>query len=300
MLFIIYKEVRHYKKKNAYVFDSGFNGDLNKLRKRRFKEMKRFKGKFLALVVLVLLGIGFMPAQATHASSYAIATASFDWSGLLITGVSSGNISWVSRTTDIKATADNSSVLPVTNTGSASDWTTLLNPTASVLEGSAIGKATPTLLSATSTAGPPSYFSPSASATSERTGEFQYTGLTTATITVKIPYTLTYDLMASSTDPSYANGLSSVKLVFTKFSGGGATKEEVSWNDVLNGGLADTTENGLFTAQIGNFKTNDTGILSFKAFSTASASSPVPIPAPIMLLGAGLVGLAGLRKRMKV
>ncbi len=247
--------------------------------------------------MMVLLGICFMPAQAIHASSYAIAKSEINYS-LTTTGL----ITWLTKTSGTWAGVEDFTNPQITDEYNSPllSWNNS-NSNVNIPEASATGNLiVDSTLSASASAGPNAYNSPSASSKAYITGSFKFNNGGGSVILNASSYSVIYDLLTGASPGSSAYIFTRAVLELTKTSPAGSGFDEI-YREVLTldpNFTEDDNINRSFNKRI-TYASGNTGTFKLYTESGASASSPVPIPAPIMLLGAGLVGLAGLRKRIK-
>jgi len=128
--------------------------------------------------------------------------------------------------------------------------------------------------------------------------EYEYTG-NGGQVTFSIPYVLSLNLLSAGVPltPSSAYGFSSVVFNMT-MNGNNIESQELYKSTIKKNGqflnVPDTV--GTYNFNV-TFRNGDAGTLDFITYATTSASQPVPIPGAIWLLGTGLIGLVGIRRR---
>lgn len=142
---------------------------------------------------------------------------------------------------------------------------------------------------------------PAGYASAQLTGTYTYAG-PAQSVTLDIPYSLVYNLASGSGTLSSAYGYATYSYLFDEQRGKGTvTKSDYDfiWTFVNN------TQTAIITDQPGNntgtlhipiqFNPTEHGTFAFNTATDVSAS--VPIPAVLWLLGPGLAGLVGIRRK---
>ncbi len=224
-------------------------------------------------------------------ASYAITEAKLDWGNMILTG----DISWISQYTNTSAYVENdltSESTSDTQTGWVSSESNV-----SISEANATGVAN-SFLSATTSVGPYGQLSPYGDSTSNRWGDFKYTGSSPGYVTVSIPFTLSFTLSASTDPDAFAYGYLYVwgDLFRGMADGGGGTHFWQNLEDYATPGqyIEDSISGTLNLRKM--FYPGDIGNLDIGVLTNSSAYSAIPIPSTILLLMSGLLSLVGLRR----
>lgn len=248
-------------------------------------------------ILLNLFFIGLFLAISANQSiaSYAITEGKLDWEHMVLTG----NISWTSKYTQTNAYVEND-LTSDNKTDTQNGWVESTS-SVSITEAQATGLASSTVLSATTSVGPYGQISPYADSTSNRWGDFTYTGTSPGYVTVSIPFTLSFKISASSDPGAFAYGFISVwgDLFRGADSGGGTHFYQYLEDYAIDGQtIEDSISGTLYLKKM--FYPGDIGNLDVGVYTNSSAYSAIPIPTPIILLGSGLLGLVGLGKLKKL
>jgi hypothetical protein len=260
--------------------------------------------------ILLLLSLFFVFSNSMAlASITAEATASYT-AAPTITGVNVINASKAMNVEEHSSTATptgNADVGPVI----FNNWTTafpsvipLYITTATVGTASATSSFAPgtSTLTSYTQAGPTGADTPVAESFSTMSVDFTYANLDT--ITVSIPYTLIVDL-TSDVHGQFAFGYAQADIevdVTHDFPSPISKRTSRQFISLLltGAGASNQTYNTLSLTVNDPYLTDgDTGTILFNLYSKASGASQVPIPAAVWLLGSGLVGLVGIRRRFR-
>jgi len=261
------------------------------------------KKTFIGVILLSLMLVVFS-SQAMAASAYA--KAELDWSNLTISGL--GSLFFTNQTTTVEADGKNDIVGTISNAPAPlTNWTTpiTVSPLPAVAQAPAIATADSSVLGSYTWAGPTGDVNPESWAYTQRSGVFSYTGAAPQTVIVTIPYALKYVLDATQAPDVYAYGFAQIYYSISRdkmgrLPGQSSGGDEYASDLALNGKyiLSDPgKEKGTLSFQL-TFYPGNTGTITLGTYSNASASA-VPIPAAVWLLGSGLLGLVGIRRRMK-
>lgn len=220
------------------------------------------------------------------------------------------NVSWDSSTYSTFTSAKASDTLQsLSGSTSAANWNALNKTltTAPEVLAAGQGNATTSIIQARAKADTTSAQLPAANGYAERSGSFKYTGSVADYVTFTLPYTLRYDLLSSAGSSAYAEGSAQITVSLFRTSGElpltSAAKDEyvadVS-NDQFPIYFTTDTANGRLNAVVRVwFQPDEMGQLVLTTEAITKAGAPVPIPAAFWLLGSGLVGLIGIRRRKK-
>jgi hypothetical protein len=243
---------------------------------------------FMLNLLLIMFG-----SQAFAA--YATATATINYnpftlpSGFTVTSASSSTLSF----------ADNlGGVNQITNSTNDPSAISNQSSTASVSQSSATVSLSGGTLIATSQAGPDGSLFPYSYTQANLYEAFNYTGATAATLSISLPYSLTYTIDATSGGSLSANAGLQAVVYLTRNSGGLIYQYEFI-QDLVNPGqlLSDANIGTLDIHKV--FLPGDTGTLQIYCDEfTAANATPTPLPAAAWLLGSGLLGLVGIRRRV--
>jgi len=256
------------------------------------------KKSFIVGLLLSLTLVCFTAPTAFAALSNA--SASIDMS---VSGLGAAGITW----TGSYLTQTGASAYDIANgaifapNGVAGDWTTTVTSSISTQDfgysGSNIAKgvatATSTSLSSVAKADTTSSQEPIGYATGYRSGQFSANGAGTVTFT--IPYTLAYNMQTGSNEYADAYARVTATLYLITGSGSPAGVDKFASDTAYNG----FTTSFSFTDKptlSWTFEQGQKGLLVLTTEARTSASA-VPIPAAFWLLGSGLIGLIGIRRK---
>jgi len=126
--------------------------------------------------------------------------------------------------------------------------------------------------------------------------EATFTVTSTGSVWFTIPYTLSYT--ASSASLSWADALASYRILLVRDITGDLRESTEATGDVVSNGQSSSDSAGSnIRIELTGFRANDTGSILFEV-NTVTDASAVPIPAGLWLLGSGLVGLVGIRRKV--
>jgi hypothetical protein len=270
-------------------------------------EVRKMKRLSLSILFVSLLVVCFSgPAMAAQA----IADSYLDLSQL-----SSANFSWVNLTSSTKAAGNSGSGSFSQGSGPTPGWSAGTS-TGSISEAMATGSAINSVYHSSASAGEVGYTNPQSSSWA---GIDRMIGLQSATwtwngggtqlnplpVSFTIPYSYSLNLDATNGGDAYAwgsygvwlninNGINKLYYVFENYQAKseGDTTFFTGSGQNMDGSLAYFT----FTLTLYN---GEQGTADFGSYAKASASA-VPIPAAFWLLGSGLVGLIGIRRRKNI
>jgi hypothetical protein len=157
-------------------------------------------------------------------------------------------------------------------------------------------------LGATAKSGENGSDTPSAIGSADVLLAYTYNGLATKEFTISVPYVLSLNLLSTAGFPlgtSTAYGFSSIDF-YMEVNGSKVEDHELYKSTVKRNGQFLNTSNTIGTYEFNvTLNPHDTGVLNFRTYATTSATQPVPIPGAVWLLGTGLVGLVGIRRRQR-
>jgi hypothetical protein len=264
---------------------------MEKLFKKRMeREVKEMKKVFIGIILSLLLTFVSGQALAYSLASVANATAQLSWS------LTAGDITWVTGPADIYTAAATDSYYGTAVPVSGSNYESATLPNAYAIAQT----LTPGYVSSYSEVGPAASYPGFTAALSRVDVVGSFTVNSAGTVNFTIPWDFAYSLFTGGGAPAYSYGLASVYMDLIKVSNGREANrdhyEYVSNTNDLPGLLADSYS-GTFVLGSGmSFVAGDAGYLTLTAYSQVDASS-VPLPAGFWLLGSGLVGLVGIRRK---
>ena len=254
---------------------------------------------FGLLISLVLVSFT-SPSFAALANS----KATLDVSSVLGTS----GITWATSSFSTSATAyvEDTSMSLGPTTNPISTWgsvSSILTTAPAKIEAAAGGTATPSTLTSLAKADTTSAELPYSYAITERSGEF--TANATGYVTFTLPFVLSYDLHTAAGN-SMAYGYAEVMATLTRTSGsapyptGGYDlyKADLAYDGLTLIYSTATDPNADKQAIVQLYlQQGDTAKLTLYTKAETAAAAPVPIPAAFWLLGSGLVGLIGIRRK---
>jgi hypothetical protein len=138
-------------------------------------------------------------------------------------------------------------------------------------------------------------------ATTNVQGSFKYTGTSNLDVYIALPYTLYYKLTASPgvpfVDDSYATGYSGVLFDLITSNGDYSLHKDLNVSPEAYDGVSLTLPQNKNIYIDFTLHPGDSGTFTIATNTNTSAAAAVPVPAAFWLLGSGLVGLAGVRRR---
>jgi hypothetical protein len=252
------------------------------------------------ILALLSLMIVFTTGQALASSASSVATLDLSSLYSVIT-FTSGNTPGPAPATYAQASDDNSpgNQIPPVNTLDPSRFNTMSVP--GIATATATLDATSPILnkfSATTSVSENSITNPISTAGAQDFGTWIYNGAT-GIVSVAVPYTSSYSVSASSGATSFASA-NTYFYILLKSTSATSLLNQFFGNTIYAGTAAQTDiDNSNSAYKLSLFLTHgQTGTYQFYVKSDASASAPVPIPAAIWLLGSGIVGLAGIRRKL--
>jgi hypothetical protein len=257
---------------------------------------------FLSILLISLI---FAVSTGQALASYATATASIDLSSGWSTLQGVGGLTL--NPTDPRfafATAVNNTDVPFTTTTANYEISTTTNASAlASLIGPNIQTPSYGYLYANANAGPPAYNDPGALAQAGLAAfTFSYSGNTAIKFNLSVPYLTSYDISASPGSLSQATAYASYEVTYYVTNPNRIGPVSRNFFDFatlqVTDGASDIISNAGFITIPFTLKPGDEGSVYFNVTASADASQPVPIPAAVWLLGSGLVGLAGFRRKL--
>lgn len=249
------------------------------------------KRLILSLLVIVLL---FIVLTGRAMASFAITEAILDWSKISIIG----DINWINQWTSTDADVSNNFTSNSTWHDS-DDWTSLLYSNVSIYQAEATGYADPNYLRAYTEVGPDGIVEPEAESRVRRGGIFKFNEVS-GDVTIKIPFSLKYEIEASSIPEASALGMVEVCGILgnNNLPGGNVkTFWNFAANMVTEGDKIEYSYEGTLEL-INSFSSGNIGYFEVWVDTNSNAYT-IPVPASIILLGSGLLGLIGLSKFRK-
>jgi len=254
------------------------------------------KKSFYSIVLLSLMLL-FFSAPAFASTTAALSKASLDMSNFTSTFnfMTTGDFAWSGFTSTQTATATaNGTTVPAP--GTPIGFAQVL--AAGLYNATGEAKQIGTSISSTALAGPEAMYLPSAGSSYIISASWTYTAAD-AEISFSIPYSQSLGLIA---DPGItsASGYSLVKFDLwneTQLSANGLLSE-LGPRSYSNGQVFNDSRKLSEAFQNISFYQGDTGTVYFEV-TTQAATSAVPVPAALWLLGSGLIGLVGIRRKLK-
>jgi hypothetical protein len=254
------------------------------------------------LVCCFILTLSSGPVLASSATATAYLDMSTAWTSLTSNpNYGSLNVSGAAYTVTATAVNDNDSPTGVTTPTYAYQAVTNATATGS-LESALQGGATGYLYSNATAVNPPNN-NPSGYGQADVQGYVDYTGSGKYVLNFTIPYYYNYSLIASSGTGSSAYGYASYEVQYTITNPLRKAPVSQDYTDFISLGVNDGHSDSITTS--GNIpisltlKKGDHVDFLFNVTSYASATQPVPVPAAIWLLGSGLIGLVGFKRRKR-
>jgi len=246
--------------------------------------------KILMSFILVSLMLAFFSGPVL--ASQTDASASLDWTNL----TKSSNITLSGFSTSLTAQATNLTQDTTLLSASTPSWpitTYALPATVTLASATASGlDAAKQLSSVTSATSDVVNDAHESWATATRTATF--TVDKTGNVWFSIPYTLSFTATASSGADSWAQAAASYKVILTCSD---PQKSALAIGDLYYDGQSQSGYSYDFAnVLVTGLRKGDTGTISFQTASYSGASA-VPIPAGLWLLGSGLIGLVGIRRK---
>ena len=271
----------------------------------KYEEVRKMKRSFFTVLLLSLAFVLMTGPAHALPTSYSNVSAYFDWSNVKIGTTPGGNNlkTWFETNSTILTSA------LATNFNPGGNVSTPINgATATYFDANATGTVNASEISSKANAGPTSEMGPNSFASADRALTWQVTA--DQRIYIDVPYKLEYKLSAAPEvvfDTSWAYGTANLLFGLSRTQAGlpdTATSENVWVSDVLTAGkgpqIAVTDKTGMNSVKLSlRFYQGDTGTINFQTYANANALAPVPIPGALWLLGTGLLGLTGIRRRIK-
>jgi len=229
-------------------------------------------------------------------ASVATANASLDFTNPLVYGLSDGAafLNWSSFKTEGWADAIGPGGPAPQGHFLIPDWSTFGQATASAPPASSLAD---TFISANAQSLTSPNFLSQGWATTQRDGSFTYNGPTGYVFVNNIPAAALTWAQADPGGYAHAWALASVRLVNDTTGSQGYQKKEAEVY-AFTGSTPGQDQGNVWVAV--QFHQGDTGHISFVTQAFAETRDvPVPIPGAVWLLGSGLVGLVGIRRRFK-
>jgi len=245
------------------------------------------------VVTLLCLMLTFVSGQAMASS--ATATAQLGWS---IDPGSTG-ISWVTGSPAYDYSAGAASM----TYGTATEVTMPTYHTATLTDAAATGKLTTgtnNLLSSDSSVGPIAAPPLGTYAVSYAKMIGDFTANASGTVKFDIPWYIAYTMTTTAGPDSYSHAISSVSVFLTRTTFMGNVEQQflqyISDTKDTPGSLNNLKSNvGEIVSSY--FRHGEKGHIELTAYTQVDAASSVPVPAVVWLLGSGLLGLAGIKRR---
>jgi hypothetical protein len=172
-----------------------------------------------------------------------------------------------------------------------SGWAGPMTTTWTVPQALAMGNVTNAYFTSNATTYEPGTASPFSYAYAGGEGTFSYSG-PAGLVHFNIPYTYVFNLLAEQGPTAFASGDISIWIDFRSNNG-----DQLYLNYIaVQGAPYNVTAPGAFNFDL-NLAATDSGSMTFGTFAHAQAFAPVPLPAAFWLLGSGLVGLVGIRRK---
>jgi hypothetical protein len=256
------------------------------------------------LVCCFILTLSSGPVLASSATATAYLDMSTAWTSLT-SNPNYGflNVSGAAYTVTASASNANPLDLPTGVTTPTYAYQAVTNATATgSLETATQGGATGYLYSNATAINPPNN-DPAGYGQADVRGYVDYSGSGKYVLNFTIPYYYNYSLIASSGTGSSASGFASYEVAYTitnPLRKGPISQDYTDFISLTvdNGHSDSITTSGNIPISL-TLKKGDHVDFLFNVTSYASAVQPVPVPAAIWLLGSGLIGLVGFKRRKR-